>query len=113
MFNRKAKNLELALEVQESRSFWQDVGRRFIRNNKTIIGLVMLAIIVLMCLYGMIFLDYETQVINQDIPNKLQTPSQVICLEQMTWDEISLTVSYTEPDIPCLSDFQPPLSAFQ
>ena len=51
MFNRKAKNLELALEVQESRSFWQDVGRRFIRNNKTIIGLVMLAIIVLMCLY--------------------------------------------------------------
>ncbi|MCI9476379.1 ABC transporter permease [Anaerovoracaceae bacterium 41-7] len=75
MFNRKAKNLELALEVQESRSFWQDVGRRFIRNNKTIIGLVMLAIIVLMCLYGMIFLDYETQVINQDIPNKLQTPS--------------------------------------
>ena len=35
----------------------------------------MLAIIVLMCLYGMIFLDYETQVINQDIPNKLQTPS--------------------------------------
>lgn len=75
MFNRKTKNLELALEVQESRSFWQDVGRRFIRNNKTIIGLVMLAIIVLMCLYGMIFLDYETQVINQDIPNKLQTPS--------------------------------------
>ena len=75
MFNRKAKNLELALEVQESRSFWQDVGRRFIRNNKTIIGLVMRAIIVLMCLYGMIFLDYETQVINQDIPNKLQTPS--------------------------------------
>ena len=75
MFNRKAKNLELALEVQESRSFWQDVGRRFIRNNKTLIGLVMLAIIVLMCLYGMIFLDYETQVINQDIPNKLQTPS--------------------------------------
>ncbi len=75
MFNRKAKNLELALEVQESRSFWQDVGHRFIRNNKTIIGLIMLAIIVLMCIYGMIFLDYETQVINQDIPNKLQTPS--------------------------------------
>ena len=75
MFNRKAKNLELALEVQESRSFWQDVGRRFIKNNKTIIGLVMLSVIVLMCLYGMIFLDYETQVINQDIPNKLQTPS--------------------------------------
>lgn len=75
MFNRKAKNLELALEVQESRSFWQDVGRRFIRNNKTIIGLIMLSVIVLMCLYGMIFLDYETQVINQDIPNKLQTPS--------------------------------------
>ncbi len=42
MFNRKARNLELALEVQESRGFWQDVGHRFIRNNKTIIGLLLL-----------------------------------------------------------------------
>ncbi len=75
MFNRKAKNLELALEVQESRSFWQDVGHRFIRNNKTIIGLVMLGVIILLCIYGIIFLDYETDVINQDIGNKLQTPS--------------------------------------
>lgn len=75
MFNRKAKNLELALEVQKSRSFWQDVGYRFIRNNKAIIGLIMLGIIVIMCLYGVLFLDYDTQVINQDIPNKLQTPS--------------------------------------
>lgn len=75
MFNRKAKNLELALEVQESRSFWQDVGHRFIRNNKTIIGLVMLGVIVLMCVYGMFALDYETDVINQNISNKLQTPS--------------------------------------
>lgn len=75
MFNRKAENLKLALDVQESRSFWQDVGYRFIRNNKTIIGLILLGIIVLMCVYGMIFLDYDTQVVNQNIPNKLQTPS--------------------------------------
>lgn len=75
MFNRKAKNLQLALEVQESRSFWQDVGHRFIRNNKTIIGLIMLGVIVLMCVYGMFALDYETDVINQNISNKLQTPS--------------------------------------
>ncbi len=75
MFNRKAKNLELALEVQESRSFWQDVGHRFIRNNKTIIGLIMLGVIVLMCIYGIFALDYETDVINQNISNKLQTPS--------------------------------------
>lgn len=75
MFNRKAKNLQLALEVQESRSFWQDVGHRFIRNNKTIIGLIMLGVIVLMCIYGMFALDYETDVINQNISNKLQTPS--------------------------------------
>lgn len=75
MFNRKARNLELALEVQESRGFWQDVGHRFIRNNKTIIGLLLLGIIVLMCIYGMLFLDYKTEVINMNIPNKLQTPS--------------------------------------
>ena len=75
MFNRKARNLELALEVQESRGFWQDVGHRFIRNNKTIIGLLLLGIIVLMCIYGMLCLDYKTEVVNMNIPNKLQTPS--------------------------------------
>ena len=75
MFNRKARNLELALDVQESRGFWQDVGHRFIRNNKTIIGLLLLGIIVLMCIYGMLFLDYKTEVVNMNIPNKLQTPS--------------------------------------
>ena len=75
MFNRTARNLELALEVQESRGFWQDVGHRFIRNNKTIIGLLLLGIIVLMCIYGMLFLDYKTEVVNMNIPNKLQTPS--------------------------------------
>ena len=75
MFNRKAKNLSLAMEAQKSRSFWQDVGYRFIRNNKTIIGLVMLGIIVLMCVYGVIFLDYDTDVINQNMAIKLKTPS--------------------------------------
>lgn len=75
MFNPKARNLKLALEVQESRGFWQDVGHRFIRNNKTIIGLILLGIIVLMCIYGMLFLDYKTEVINMNIPDKLQTPS--------------------------------------
>ena len=75
MFNRKAKNLSLAMEAQKSRSFWQDVGYRFIRNNKTIIGLIMLGIIVLMCIYGVLFLDYDTDVINQNMAIKLETPS--------------------------------------
>lgn len=75
MFNRKARNLSLAMEAQKSRSFWQYVGYRFIRNNKTIIGLVMLGIIVLMCIYGVIFLDYDTDVINQNMAIKLKTPS--------------------------------------
>lgn len=75
MFNRKTKNLDLAMDVQAGRSFWQDVGYRFIRNNKAIIGLVMLAVIVVMCLYGVIFLDYETDVINQDMSIQRQTPS--------------------------------------
>lgn len=75
MFNRKARNLSLAMEAQKSRSFWQDVGYRFIRNNKTIIGLVMLGVIVLMCIYGVIFLDYGADVINQNMAIKLKTPS--------------------------------------
>ncbi len=75
MFNRKARNLSIAMEAQKSRSFWQDVGYRFIRNNKTIIGLVMLGVIVLMCIYGVIFLDYGADVINQNMAIKLKTPS--------------------------------------
>ena len=75
MFKRKAKNPSLAMEAQKSRSFWQDVGYRFIRNNKTIIGLIMLGIIVLMCIYGVLFLDYDTDVINQNMAIKLETPS--------------------------------------
>lgn len=75
MFNRKARNLSLAMEAQKSHSFWQDVGYRFIRNNKTIIGLVMLGVIVLMCIYGVIFLDYGADVINQNMAIKLKTPS--------------------------------------
>lgn len=75
MFNRKTRNLELALEAQKSRSFWQDVGYRFIRNKKAIIGLILLGIIVIMCLYGAVFLDYEKDVINQNVANKLQTPN--------------------------------------
>lgn len=74
MFNRKAKNLSCH-GSEKSRSFWQDVGYRFIRNNKTIIGLIMLGIIVLMCIYGVLFLDYDTDVINQNMAIKLETPS--------------------------------------
>jgi len=35
----------------------------------------MLGIIVLMCIYGVLFLDYDTDVINQNMAIKLETPS--------------------------------------
>ena len=84
------------MEAQKSRSFWQDVGYRFIRNNKTIIGLIMLGIIVLMCIYGVLFLDYDTDVINQNMAIKLETPSMEHWFGTDTHsEEIFLTVLYT------------------
>ncbi|HPF19379.1 MAG TPA: ABC transporter permease [Bacillota bacterium] len=72
----RPKTLDGIPESEVSRSFWQDVGGRFIRNKKAILGLILLFVIVAMCLYGFIFIDYETEVINQEVGIKLQTPSR-------------------------------------
>lgn len=69
------KTVSVDPNVQKSRSFWQDVGSRFWGNKKAILGLILLAIIVLSCAYGFLFVDYDTDVVEQNVKIKLQGPS--------------------------------------
>jgi len=57
------------------RSFWHDVFIRFKRKKFALMGLGLLLFIFGVCLYGFIFLDYETQVINQNLQQRLLSPS--------------------------------------
>lgn len=69
------KTVTVDPNVQKSRSFWQDVGSRFWGNKKAILGLILLAIIVLSCAYGFLFVDYDKDVVEQNVKIKLQGPS--------------------------------------
>lgn len=69
------ENAVAVVNSEKSRSFWQDVGSRFWTNKKAMMGLILLGIILLTCLYGFFFVDYETSVIAQNVKNKLQGPS--------------------------------------
>ncbi|MBR4861921.1 MAG: ABC transporter permease [Firmicutes bacterium] len=54
----------------------QDITRRFLRNRNSVIGLVVTAIFVFVALFAPILVDYDTQVIQQDIPNRLLHPGE-------------------------------------
>ena len=52
-----------------------EVWRRLRRNKAAMLGLVVAILLILMAVFSSTLYDYETQVINQDIPNRLQPPS--------------------------------------
>ena len=60
---------------RKSRSFIQDVWYRFKKEKLAILGLVILLIIFATAILGGFLLDYEKDIITQDIPNKLASPS--------------------------------------
>ena len=62
-------------DIRIGRSFWQDVFSRFRRKKLALLGGGVMLFIFAVCLYGFVGLDYETQVINQDLFNRLQPPS--------------------------------------
>ncbi len=60
---------------RESIGFWQGAFRRFRRKKLAIFGFFLLLFIVGVCIYSFFGIDYETQVVAQDVQNKLQPPS--------------------------------------
>lgn len=53
----------------------KDIWRRLRRNPGAVIGLIILCIIILTALLCPLFLDYETDVVKNNIPERLQTPN--------------------------------------
>jgi len=54
----------------------QDITRRFFRNRNSIIGLIITVIFVFVALAAPILVDYDAEVIHQDIPNRLLHPGE-------------------------------------
>lgn len=69
-----SKDKEINKEYAKE-SLWTEVWYRLKRNKLAVIGLTMLSIIIILTILSGFIFDYETQIINQDIPNKLQAPS--------------------------------------
>lgn len=65
MENKKAKKRSMAVEV------WQ----RLVRNKMAMLGLAILILLVLCAIFADVIADYETKVVAQSIPNRLQGPS--------------------------------------
>ena len=62
------------LNVQKNSQF-KDVVRRLFRNKAAVTGLIFLIFLILMAVFANVLFDYETQCINQNIPDRLQWPS--------------------------------------
>jgi len=62
--------------LRKSRSLWEETFRRYKKHPIAVGGLVLLLIIIIACFYGILAIDYDTQVVAQDILNKLKPPSR-------------------------------------
>ncbi len=61
--------------AQSGNTQLSDIWHRLKQNKQAMTGLIILATIVIVALTSSFMFDYETQVINQNIPNRLQPPS--------------------------------------
>ena len=59
----------------KKRSQFVEIWQRLKRNKMAMVGLAILFILVLGAIFADVICDYDTMVIKQDIPNRLQGPS--------------------------------------
>ncbi|MEW8956149.1 ABC transporter permease [Clostridium sp.] len=59
----------------KKRSQWAEVWRRLKRNKPAMIGLAILTILILLAVFADFIADYDTVVIKQNLPERLQGPS--------------------------------------
>lgn len=52
---------------RQKRSLWTDAWRRMRRSHTAVIGMILFALIVIVCFSAPLFSDYDAQVINSDI----------------------------------------------
>ena len=52
---------------RQKRSLWTDAWRRMRRSHTAVIGMILFALIVIVCFSAPLFSDYDAQVINSDL----------------------------------------------
>lgn len=62
------------LNAQKNSQF-KDMVRRLFKNKAAVAGLIFLIFLILMAVFADVLFDYDTQCINQNIPERLQWPS--------------------------------------
>ena len=62
-------------QVGKKRSRFKETWRRLKKSRNAMIGLALITIIILAALIAPLLFDYDTQVIQQNIPERLQGPS--------------------------------------
>ncbi len=74
MASAKVKQVD-GVAVQKSRSQLQETWRRLLKNKGAIIGMIFLALLIIAAVLSGFIFDYDTDVIGQNIQNRLQWPS--------------------------------------
>ena len=67
--------MERTVETQKKRSMALEIWRRLKKNKMAMLGLTILVMLALTAIFADVIADYDTKVIAQDIPNRLQGPS--------------------------------------
>ena len=68
------KNKKAETTGRKNISKKRDIFNRFIRNRNSVIGLILTAIFVFFAIFAPLIVDYDNEVIKQDIPNRLELP---------------------------------------
>ena len=67
--------MERTVGTQKKRSMALEIWRRLKKNKMAMLGLTILVMLALTAIFADVIADYDTKVIAQDIPNRLQGPS--------------------------------------
>lgn len=60
---------------RKSRAQWVEIWKRFKRNKGALVGCAILLVVIFIALFAGVFLDYDTEVIGQNVSERLQWPS--------------------------------------
>ena len=73
--NKKAVNTADVTKKYKKQSQFKEIVKRLFRNRSAVMGMIIFLCIIVIALSADMLFDYETQVIKQDIMNRLQSPS--------------------------------------
>lgn len=71
----KQKKQTASKAVKKKRTYAQEIMHRFFKNKGAVVGLILIVVMLLTAVLCPLFLDYDTEVIKNHIPERLQKPS--------------------------------------